>query len=199
MMREQVTTSKNPTSEFFELVGRCITTWAWIDDELFRIFHCCVGPREQCAIIFYRLPGLDARLSLTDEIVRSILPKKAPGEHGHESIKEWSRILKQIRSLLTTRRRIAHHPVAFQSEPPFQFGITPFGAGVFGDKLPEPTLTIRVGEHEKLRPRESDEGGLTKEELVAHLQSVRSFANSLNSFSRNLLQPVLEERQSPIY
>lgn len=195
MMKEQRNKNKDSTSEFFELVGRCITVWAWIDDELFRIFHCCVGPREQCSIIFYRLPGIDARLSLTDEIVRSILPKKMAGVHDHESVQKWKNIIKQIRGLLTTRRRIAHHPVTLQSAPPFQFGVTPFGVGLFDDKLAEPTLAIQVGEYEKLRPRESDEGGLTKQELFAHLQSVRSIANSLNSFLRNALIPMIEERQ----
>jgi hypothetical protein len=38
--------------EFFEILGRCITAWSHIDDELFRIFMECVGPPEQCSIIF---------------------------------------------------------------------------------------------------------------------------------------------------
>jgi len=33
-------------------------------------------PYDQCAIIYYHNPGLDVRLGLTDEIVRSVLPKR---------------------------------------------------------------------------------------------------------------------------
>ena len=62
--------------DFFGLLGQCIAAWALIDDELFRLFQECVGQPEQSAIIFYRTPGLDLRLSLTDEIFRSVLPRR---------------------------------------------------------------------------------------------------------------------------
>jgi hypothetical protein len=58
------------------MVGYCIAAWADVDEQLFRIFQDCVGPLEQSAIIYYKTPGLDARFTLTNEIVRSILPKR---------------------------------------------------------------------------------------------------------------------------
>jgi len=58
------------SDEFHMWVGYCITAWAEVDDVLFCIFRDCVGPSEQCAIIYYKTPGLEARFSLIDEIVR---------------------------------------------------------------------------------------------------------------------------------
>jgi hypothetical protein len=62
------------------MIGYCIAEWAGIDDELFRIFQHCTGAKEQqAAIIYYRTPGLNVRLGLVDEIVRSVLPKRSQG------------------------------------------------------------------------------------------------------------------------
>jgi hypothetical protein len=61
-------------------IGDCIAEWAGIDDELFRIFQHCTGAKEQqAAIIYYRTPGLNVRLGLVDEIVRSVSPKLSQG------------------------------------------------------------------------------------------------------------------------
>ena len=78
--------------KFHMMLGYCISAWAEVDDLLFRIFRDCVGPYEQCAIIYYKTPGLEARFSLTDEIVKSVLPKKLPGEHDHPSVQAWNRL-----------------------------------------------------------------------------------------------------------
>jgi hypothetical protein len=67
-------------NEFYMMIGYCIAEWAGIDDELFRIFQHCTGAKEQqAAIIYYRTPGLNVRLGLVDEIVRSVLPNRSQG------------------------------------------------------------------------------------------------------------------------
>ena len=77
--------------EFHLMIGECVAGWAHVDDELFRIFHHCVGPLVQCSIIYYRTPGLDVRFALVDEIVGSVLPKRErrSGGHDHPSVKAW--------------------------------------------------------------------------------------------------------------
>src|SRR5258708_5361691 len=84
---------KNPVQErsdrFHNAIGLCITEWANIDERIFRIFQTCVGPIKQCAIIYYRTPGLDVRVNLTEEIVASRFPSLKPGEHPHRLLKEW--------------------------------------------------------------------------------------------------------------
>ena len=104
------------SDEFHMMLGYCIAAWADVDDLLFRIFRDCIGPYEQCAIIYYKTPGLEARFSLTDEIVRSVLPKKKPGAHDHPSVKAWDKAIKPRQDLLSQRRRLAHHPVTMRIE-----------------------------------------------------------------------------------
>jgi hypothetical protein len=182
--------------EFFETLGRCISAWANVDDELFRIFRDCIGPYEQSAIIFYRTPGLDVRLALTEEIVLSVLPKteKRSGAHPHVSVKAWNKLAAHFRELLSTRRRLAHHPVSVRYDRYFQFGVTPFGTAPFysGQQL-DPHIEIHVGDHERLRDKAAELPALTIADLSSHLSSVRQLANGLNNFSRDVLFPLLEE------
>jgi hypothetical protein len=71
---------------FFEILGRCIVAWAHVDDELFRVFRDCVGPTEQCAIIYYRLGHArvrhrDGERPLRHCICHRAQPEKQHGEH----------------------------------------------------------------------------------------------------------------------
>src|SRR6266478_5137133 len=73
-----------PTSEsgaerdFLMWVGYCITTWADVEEKLFDVvWKCLQCPKEQAAIIYFRTPGLDARVTLADELVKNILPTRA--------------------------------------------------------------------------------------------------------------------------
>src|SRR5580704_18065915 len=91
--------------EFHAMVGYCIAEWASVDDELFQIFRHCVGPIEQSAIIYYRTPGLKPRLDLTEELVKSVLPKRTKKSGGHDPA------VADFEKLLGTRRRIAHQPI----------------------------------------------------------------------------------------
>jgi hypothetical protein len=96
---------------FYMLIGRCITGWADVDEQLFLIFSQCVIPYEQASIIYYRSPGLDTRLNLVDEIICSVLPKTRSGAQPHRVLKSWKGCAKAMKDLLSTSRRIAHQPV----------------------------------------------------------------------------------------
>lgn len=127
--------------EFHMVMGYCIAAWAGVNDQLFNIFRDCVGPLDQCSVIYYRTPGLDARLSLTAEIVRTTLVPswERPG-NADPRMKEWNAIAAQFRRLLAVRRRIAHHPVRTE---PLRVGM-PVG-------IPLTEFEIYVGRHEELR------------------------------------------------
>jgi hypothetical protein len=108
------TPGKGAERDFLMWVGYCITTWAEVEEQLFQIcWKCLHCPKEQAAIVYYRTPSLDARVSLTDELVKYILPKpeRRSGGHDHVSVKAWKQIERKFRSLLPTRNRIAHHPL----------------------------------------------------------------------------------------
>jgi len=192
--------------EFFEMLGRCISAWATVDDELFRIFRDCLGPYEQSAIIFYRLPGLDVRLGLTDEIAKSVLPEKMPpsGGQDHPSVVRWNALRKEFTDLLTVRRRLAHQPVVTQREQWFGFaeallnsaplGGVGFGGGAFYSGQPLTSLAVQVSDHERLRKNSASLAALKIEDLRSHLSAVRSLANDLNTFLRDFLIPACEEQ-----
>jgi hypothetical protein len=173
------------------MLGYCISAWADVDELLFRIFRDCIGPYEQCAIIYYKTPGLEARFSLTDEIVKSVLPKKLPGEHDHPSVQAWNRTISGRDELLGTRRRIAHHPVAVRMRihgssmlGQMQVGVTPLGS--MGTRFS--WVELYMSEHEKLRGRKADLPPIKYEDLEKHYYGdVGDLANRLLSFVIDVL------------
>jgi hypothetical protein len=191
----------SPNSEtanrFYELLGRCIYAWAKVDDELFLIFRDCLGPYEQSAIIFYRTPGLDLRLNLTAEIVESVLPKpeRKSGAHPHDSVKIWRKLAKEFRGLLSTRRRLAHHPVSVRADAYFSFdGSSTFGGAPFYSGQPiNPRLELHTGHHEQLRDLSSNLQPLTEDDLKGHLSAVHQLAFDLSEYMKTVLIPQHEE------
>jgi hypothetical protein len=103
-----------PEGEFYQWVGRCIKEWAKIEDMLFEICRRILRTElKRAAIVYYRTPTIDARLSLTDELVLSVLPQRArqSGGHDHPNVTEWRQIVKDIRELLPIRNILAHSRV----------------------------------------------------------------------------------------
>jgi len=102
---------------FYEMMGMCIASWADVDEELFAIFHRCMGaPEPQCAIAYFKTPSLEARRTLTEEVVLSVLPKKKPGQHDHASVRAWNAAVEDFQDLLRTRGKIAHHKMRLVME-----------------------------------------------------------------------------------
>jgi hypothetical protein len=108
------TPEKGAEQDFLMWVGYCITTWAEVEEALFGVcWKCLQSPKEVAAIVYFRTPSLDARVSLADELVKYTLPKRErkSGGHDHPSLKLWKQIERKFRDLLPTRNRIAHHPI----------------------------------------------------------------------------------------
>jgi hypothetical protein len=167
--------------EFYLAIGKCISQWAIVDEELFRIFHLCAGgPLKQCAIIYYRMPGLEARLSCTDELVKSVFPPPArkSGGHPHKSVKEWSPIKNEFSKLLSVRRRIAHFPVGIEWQ-----GKTYPASSVNKEALerynPELAFQVYMSENEAIRGYTPN---LTVTDLQMHLKEVTNLRDQLKMF-----------------
>jgi hypothetical protein len=66
--------TKNPQElhdEFHLMAGQCISQWAFTDSILFLICQRVLGcSTEHAAIVYYRTPTLDARLTLTSDLNR---------------------------------------------------------------------------------------------------------------------------------
>src|SRR5258707_14480533 len=95
-----------PNQEFHMYVGYCITAWAKVEEHLFDAFQEILSiSRQHAAILYYRISGLDQRISTTDELVGAALPKPTgKGEHSHPDLIRWKEINKNLRGLLSVRR-----------------------------------------------------------------------------------------------
>src|ERR1700690_2260787 len=103
-----------PTREdevrFYAALGTALTNWADLEDILFRIVHAILEcTRERAAIVFFRTPTLESRLTLTSDLIDSFFPRHAPGEQPDHRIKKWKEIAAEIRGQLPTRNNLAHH------------------------------------------------------------------------------------------
>lgn len=170
--------------EFHMMIGYCVAAWADVDQHLFEIFSDAIGSRDQCAILYYRTPGLDVRLKTTDEIVRSVLPKKerASGGHDHPDVVAWKNPREGFEDLLSERRRIAHHQV---------------GVAVYFDESGNSHKTafeIFMSYQERLRGRGSPDESLGIEDLRLHLANVRGLQSRLSDFCERVMKRPLQPR-----
>jgi hypothetical protein len=144
---------------------------------------------------------------MTDEIVRSVLPKpdRKSGGHDHPSVVAWKGLKKEFSELLATRRRIAHHPV----ENSMNFGALlagmrgaagavnslPVNVAAVNASFPPPEswYSIYVSQHERARGYASDLPRLTAKDLESHLTAVNALNLDLGLFFQN----ILTKRESP--
>jgi hypothetical protein len=177
---------------FFSWMGHCISSWAKMEEELFKIcWQSLKAPKNQSAIVYFRTPTVDARISLTDELVKSVLPKpeRKDGGHTHSDVIAWNKIQSDIKSALSIRRRIAHHPVrlgeanfTFQDDDPFK-----------GDGWQLFWYEIYVSEHENARGKDISPQNLILTDLVDHERAVSGFARNLKGFRADVLSKHVRE------
>jgi hypothetical protein len=92
-------TTEKRRDEFYKLIGQCIKKWADVETQLFEL---CVlalkSPGQQAAIVYYKSPTINSRLTLVDELLRAILPPRdrEDGGHDHPLVSEWIDIFREI-------------------------------------------------------------------------------------------------------
>jgi len=197
--------------KFHMHIGYCIAEWAELDERLFLIFQSCVGSPEQCAIIYYKIPGLEPRLSLTDEIIRSVFPKteRKSGDHTQDypHVVRWSKIKTSIEGLLSTRRRIAHHQVA--AEMGIRYAARTISLRENSIEDFEDTFTrnepmeflswfsIYMSHGETLRGKLPKVAALKEGDLIEHAELLRSTTNELVAFYRECMATRLGAHPPP--
>lgn len=89
---------------FLEAIGLCVTQWAFVDRQLFRLFNFGLGTkRSRSAAVYYRQNSLDQRLKLVTNVFENAL-----SDEQNQTL--WIPMLKTIRKLIPTRNIIVHHP-----------------------------------------------------------------------------------------
>jgi hypothetical protein len=168
--------------DFFTWLGKCITSWAQVEDHLFEICAFSLGStKERTAVVYYRTPTIDSRLSLTDELIRTVLPRKESGEHDHADVIIWNNIRKEIIAALPARNRMAHHPVTYRVVGPVT------GSLAAQDLLTFSWYESAVSDAERLRGRHEDAKPLTAPDLSYHRVDVETLITKLNLFRTHVL------------
>jgi hypothetical protein len=168
-MSDKPQTLGDMADEFLIHLGQCITEWAHIEDHLFKICRDILGTAtEHTAIIYYKTPSLEARLTLTDELIDTIFPPPESGEHRHDDYRAWAKIIADIRQHAPTRNRLAHSPVG-------------------------PNLILEPGRREmtfqsmqpptqRARRRDGEKPAISLADLQAHIAAVAKIDKSLGDF-----------------
>jgi hypothetical protein len=176
MARAVEKTMQELGDEFLMVAGSCISQWAGADEVLFLLCHRILRTTvEHSAIVYYRTPTLDARMSLASDLVGSVIPRpKRKGEHVHPDQKTWSKIERDFRDLLLIRNRIAHEHVwptfrvAYDDELK---GHRPFVSG----------FELFASQHERARGR-AERPALRIDDLRAHLFATSEITGRIHQF-----------------
>lgn len=158
-------------------LGYCIARWSYVEERLFKI---CKGalkcPPKQAAIVFYRSPTLDVRLSLTEEIVQAAFGKSRRMKARR---KAWKEIASEIRRLSPLRNRLAHHTVE-SDVIPVRY--------IEGDKVVERTtltlLRVLPSKTERLRGRAYGKKAVRWSDMMKHLEEVDALISQMNRYLR---------------
>jgi hypothetical protein len=176
--------------DFYKWVGVCIKEWTNIEKALF--YFCSFvlkSETKHVAIIYYRTPSLEGRLSLTDDLIRSLFPKK-PGEHDHSILVTWAEILSDIRSLVPIRNALAHWPVRYKRS--IQARATDSGVA---EIISEQTwMEIATSANERLK--KGTEQSYRFDDLIKHRTDVRALWDRMEALSKALEQ-TLPSKSSP--
>ncbi len=143
---------------FYAAVGKAITDWAHLEEELFGIVGVILGcDIELAAIVFYRTSTIESRLTLTSDVLEARFPKHKAGEHPNPSLKAWKELQKDIRDALPIRNRLAHHPAVaivfgYSNDAQQLYGLKPashvsYGEGIRSGKVPMPLELNHVEAH----------------------------------------------------
>lgn len=169
-----------PTEEderkFYAALGKAITSWADLEEVLFAITLSILGcTRERAAIVFYRTPTIDSRVTLTSDLIHSFFPRHEPGEQPDLRVKRWKEIQGEIKDNLSVRNRLAHHPVGpvvdlYESEDGKEHEV-------------EIGQASYISESERLRKREQPTP-LGINEIRVHTRIVSRLINDLRNFRR---------------
>lgn len=180
--------------EFFMRVGHCITAWAVLEDRLFEILWRALScPQELAAIVYYKTPNFEARLMLTDELIKSVLLRTKCGDHPHADLKLWSDIRINIQNQLSVRRRIAHQPVR-----PGKVAIQPSEHEMLGyEELEFSYHELYASENEALRGKPAIPDTLHINDLKEHEHTVKLLALRLRAFGSDALLKHAPKPSSP--
>lgn len=159
---------------FLRAVGLCITQWAYIDRQLFRLFKFGLGAEDvRAAIVYYEKNSIGRRLDHVDSLLKNILKNDA----SKSFISRWQMLRTHIRKLLPTRNIIAHQPVRRLGTSDGEKAIYIYG--------------IHIEPYERLLNKTYDGLGgkdvIETDDLIDHSEQVMKLEEELRVFARDAI------------
>jgi len=170
--------------EFFYYVGRAITVWAHVDEQLSKLFASIIKTerRQHAAMIYYSTKTIGGRLALTNDFVKTVLPErdKAKGEHPSEIEKKWKALYDDIGDTLPIRNRLAHSKAGLTAE----HGSRDDGEIVITDVYWASYMSLT--ERLKTDMRVDPPPEVKTEDIKIHIASVEKLIDRLDAFRDEL-------------
>jgi hypothetical protein len=175
--------------EFFKWVGICIKEWAKIERELFDLCSIVLNADiKHVAIIYYRTPSIEGRISLTDDLLKTLWQKQ-PGQHETTELRNWKEIRNVIRSLIPVRNLIAHAPINYNISVEVEVDQSGSGApsGVRSQKswieiATSPQEMLKTGKRLSIRDSDGDVN------MQTHFRDIHAIWNRLLIYRQALQQ-----------
>jgi hypothetical protein len=159
---------------FLRAVGLCITRWAFVDRQLFRLFRIGIGAStHRAAILYYDQQTISRRLSQVDALLKSAFADAQQKEYEAE----WKRLRDRMNELLPTRNIIAHQPVQRLGTSDGKKAVYIYGIYL------EPYQRYLNKTYQGLRGKDA----LRTDDLVEHANAVDDLENDLKLFVRKMV------------
>lgn len=156
-------------------VGLCITRWAFVDRQLFRLFRWGIGASiQRAAILYYEQNTIGRKLSQVDGLLKSAFGDAGKDEYGVE----WNGLRSRVNDLLPTRNIIAHQPVQRLGTSDGKKAVYLYGIYI------EPYRQLLNKTYRGLKGKET----LQTEDLTRHSMEMEAFADDLRRFARKIMQ-----------
>jgi hypothetical protein len=142
------------------------------------------------AIVFYRTPTLDSRMTLTTELLHSWFPKP-PGSHGHPLLKEWLSLRARMTDLIPYRNLMAHHPIDMTGEKDYEFKHLSDGNIELIPVDIKSHFKVETSKSEIRRGRIHTIKSLKDAEMPSHYKTILELHKDIRSFRTSLQKEML--------
>jgi hypothetical protein len=159
---------------FLRAVGLCVTQWAFVDRQLFRLFRFGLGTStHRAAIMYYDQQSIGRRLNSVDTLLKSAF------EHPDNKswLEEWQQFHARTKDMLPIRNVIAHQPVRRVGQSDGKKAIYVYGVYL------EPYQRFLKKSVKGLNGKDA----LQTEDLIKHSLEVLGLENDLKAFVRKIV------------
>lgn len=105
--------------EFYEILGRTISQWAYLEDQVYHTYRRIIDPGDwvAAAAAYHSILNMNTRLDMIDA---GLAVSKKHKTH----LPEWKKLRKKIRKQSARRARLAHWTVTQDATQPGERGVT---------------------------------------------------------------------------